>query len=95
MPFVIGVVIGFGIGFAGAILMAPEKKQRDTWPAHMPRANAAEGDGNHHDSRLAGLMENLRERVNEATQEAREAKRAKEREMMERYERSVGRKSSG
>ena len=94
MPFVVGIVIGFGIGFAGAILLAPEKSKRDTWPAHMPRASTAEGDGNHQDSRLAGLMENLRERINEATKEAREAKRAKEREMMERYERSVGRKQT-
>ena len=92
MPFLIGIAIGFGVGFAGAILLAPEKNKRDNWPPHVPRASAA--DGNHQDSGpLAGLMETVKERVNEAAQEAREAKRQKEREMLERYEQKVGRKA--
>jgi hypothetical protein len=94
MPFIVGIAIGFGVGFAGALLMAPEKKKRELWPPHMPRAGASQANGNSHSNgRLAGLMESVKERVNEAAQEAREAKRQKEREMLERYEQKVGRKA--
>jgi gas vesicle protein len=82
MRFVFGVLIGFAIGFAGAILLAPEKKERQ-W---TPRSH--DGKTTHN-----GLVNTIRDRVREAMGEAREAKKEAERDMIERYERSVGRKS--
>jgi gas vesicle protein len=83
MRFVIGLLLGFGIGFAGAILFAPEKKKEREW---TPHSHGEAPGGN-------GLVSTVRERVSEAMGEAREAKKQAEREMMERYERTVGRKS--
>lgn len=82
MKFVLGVLIGFGIGFAGALLLAPEKKDRPWTPSThtdgLPEKN--------------GLLGTVRERVREAMGEARKARKEAEREMLDRYERTVGRK---
>jgi gas vesicle protein len=84
MRFVIGLLLGFGIGFAGAILFAPEKNKKEReW---TPRSHGDTPAGN-------GLVSTVRERVSEAMGEAREAKKQAERDMMDRYERTVGRKS--
>lgn len=80
----LGIVIGFGIGFAGAILFAPEKKQPAQWTPRSPGEEPPKD----------GLVSTLRERVSEAMGEAREARKQAEREMMDRYERTVGRKSN-
>ena len=80
-----GVLLGFGIGFAAAILLAPEKKKEPKpWTPRSPEDERASG-------RRCRL---LKERVNEAMGEARDrpAKHA-EREMCERYERTIGRKT--
>ena len=84
MPFAVGVVLGFGIGLAGAILMAPEKKRRGGWPPHMAGEHSENG---------AGFVESVKERLGEAVTEAKEARKQAEKEMIARYERSVGRKS--
>jgi gas vesicle protein len=84
MRFVFGLLLGFGIGFAGAILLAPEKKKEEPW---TPRSQA---EGPQKD----GLVSMIRERVREAMGEARDARKEAEREMLERYERTVGRKTS-
>ncbi|HVP05295.1 MAG TPA: hypothetical protein VMT90_06435 [Dehalococcoidia bacterium] len=84
MRFVFGVLLGFGIGFAAAILFAPEKHKKET--AWTPRSQAEPPAGN-------GLVGTIKERVSEAMDEAREARKQAEREMLERYERSVGRKT--
>jgi gas vesicle protein len=84
MRFVFGVLLGFGIGFAGAILFAPEKKKEEPW---TPRSQA-EGP-----PQKNGLVNTLRDRVREAMGEARDARKQAERDMIDRYERSVGRKS--
>lgn len=87
MRFVLGVVIGLGIGFAGAVLFAPEKKkQRPEFPNRV--ISQATGANGH----KRGLMSTVRERLDEAMSEAGEARRQAEREMTERYERSVGRR---
>ncbi len=83
MPFAIGVVLGFGIGLAGAILMAPEKKHRGGWPPHTAGEHSENG---------AGLVDSVKERLSEAVTEAREARKQAEQDMIARYERSVGRK---
>jgi gas vesicle protein len=82
MKFVLGVLIGFGIGFAGALLLAPEKKNRPWTPS-------THGDGMPEKN---GLLNTVKDRVREAMGEAREAKKEAERQMLDRYERTVGRK---
>lgn len=91
MRFLLGIVIGFGIGFAGAILFAPEKKKEQ--PDWLPASARSQlGENGHREPGVRGLMASIKKRVGEAMEEAREAQRRAEREMMERYERSVGRK---
>jgi hypothetical protein len=91
MRFLFGVALGFGIGFAGAVLLAPDKKkaQQDWLP---PGARGAAPGNGYRESGVKGLVASLKERVGEALEEARQAQREAEREMQERYERSVGRK---
>lgn len=88
MRFVLGLMIGFGVGLGGAILFAPDKEKRAEWPPLVPEEKAQASNQNG----ARGLMATIRERVGEAMNEAREAKKQAEREMMDRYERSVGRK---
>lgn len=83
MRFVFGVLLGFGIGFAAAILFAPEKgKKEKQWTPPSQEGEPANG-----------LVGTIRGRVSEAMGEAREARKQAEREMMERYERTVRRKT--
>ncbi len=92
MRFVTGLLLGFGIGFAGALLMAPERgRLREAPVGEEPSGEG--GFGGNHDT-MAGLrraMRGLREQVQEAWAEAREAAQEAEKEMRARYERSVSR----
>lgn len=92
MRFIIGLLLGFGIGFVGALLLAPEKRERrEGAPPGGEEPLGEEGFGENHDS-LAGLrraMQSLREQVLEAWEEAREASREAEEEMRARYQRTV------
>ena len=89
MRFIIGLLLGFGIGFVGALLLAPEKRERrEGAPAGE---GGEEGFGENHDS-LAGLrraMRGLQEQLREAWAEAREAAQEAEEEMRARYQRTV------
>jgi gas vesicle protein len=76
--FLFGLLLGFGVGFAGAVLFAPEKKPEPEFIPGQPHTN---GSG--------GLLDQVRERVKEAMSEAKEARQKAEREMRDRYERSV------
>jgi len=87
MRFVFGVVLGFGIGFAAAILLAPEKTKKE--PQWTPRSQS-EAESPNGANRVVGT---IKERVNEAMSEARQARKDAEREMRARYERTVGRKA--
>jgi gas vesicle protein len=83
MRFLLGLVLGFGIGFAGAILFAPEKKpEREFIPGQPHSRNGA-----------GGVMDEVRDRVKEAMSEAKKAREQAERDMRDRYQRTV-RKSS-
>jgi gas vesicle protein len=94
VQFVLGVAIGIGAGFAVAILLAPDKKKRSEWPPHFPGFQSTETEGNHENSGgIRGVMESVRERVKEASNEARDAKERSEREMLARYEKIIGRKA--
>jgi hypothetical protein len=76
MRFVVGVLIGFGVGLAGAILFAPEKR-RGPWPDGHP-AQSVNGDES---GGLRGALRTLQDHVNEAWEEARVAAEQTEREM--------------
>ena len=91
MRFIIGLLLGFGIGFVGALLLAPEKRERREGAAPGEEPLGEEGVGENHDS-LAGLrraMRGLQEQLQEAWEEAREAAREAEEEMRARYQRTV------
>ncbi len=90
MRFIIGLLLGLGVGFVGALLLAPEKRERrEGAPGEEPAGE--EGFGENHDS-MAGLrrtMRGLQEQLQEAWDEAREAAQEAEKEMRARYQRTV------
>ena len=94
MRFIIGLLLGFGIGFAGAILLAPVKKKSGVhWPEGHPAASAASANG--HRKASGGLQDAIRtlqDRVNEAWEEARKASQEAEQEIQGRYQQAAGRK---
>jgi len=92
MRFIIGLLLGLGIGLVAALLLAPEKGQRRR-EGEPPgeEASGAVGLGEGQDA-LAGLqraMRGLQEQVQEAWEEARQAAQEAEREIRARYERTV------
>ena len=89
MRFLLGLIIGLALGFAGAILLAPEKGrlhgEREEQEEGRRRVFSENGDA------AAGLrkaLERLQEQVQEAWQEARVAAKEAEEEMRARYEKS-------
>ena len=90
MRFIIGLLLGLGVGFVGALLLAPEKRERrEGAPGEEPAGE--EGFGENHDS-MAGVrrtMRGLQEQLREAWEEAREAAEEAEEEMRARYQRTV------
>jgi gas vesicle protein len=88
MQFAIGLLLGFGVGFAGAILFAPEGKRRETrWPQGHP-GSALSANGRRTGA-LRDMLRTLQEHVNEAWGEARKAQQEAEREMEQRYREQV------
>jgi gas vesicle protein len=92
MRFIIGLLLGLGIGLAAALLWAPEKGQRrrQGGPAGEEESGAGELGEDH--NALAGLqraMRRLQEQVQEAWEEARQATQEAEQEMRARYQRAV------
>ncbi len=90
MRFIIGLLLGLGIGFAAAVLFAPERgRLREGAPSD--EETTSEGFGENHDS-MAGLrraMKGLQEQVQEAWEEARQAAREAEKQLRADYERTV------
>ncbi len=90
MRFIIGLLLGLGIGFAAAVLFAPERgRLREGAPSD--EETTSEGFGENHDS-MAGLrraMKGLQEQVQEAWQEAWQAAREAEKQLRADYERTV------
>ena len=80
MRFIIGLLLGLGIGFSAALLLAPERgRLREGAPS--PEETTSEGFGGNHDS-MAGLrraMQALQEQVQEAWEEARRRLRRRRR----------------
>ena len=90
MRFIIGLLLGLGIGFSAALLLAPERgRLREGAPSDED--TTSEGLGGNHDS-MAGLrkaMKGLQEQVQEAWEEARQAAQEAEKELRASYERTV------
>ena len=95
MRFLIGLLIGLALGFAGAILFAPAKARdsRQEWPPTAERPPAPAGEANGATAALQRAVHGLRERVNEALTEARQAQDEAEKDMQARYEKVAGRPS--
>jgi hypothetical protein len=81
MKFVMGILLGFAAGLAGAILFAPEKRRgAPLWPeGHPARSLNGQKDG------IRGAVRTLQDHVNQAWEEARIAAEKAERDMMARY----------
>ncbi len=90
MRFIIGLLLGLGIGFSAAVLFAPERgRLREGAPSDED--TTSEGFGENHDS-MAGLrraMRGLQEKLQEAWEEARQAAQEAEKELRVDYERTV------
>jgi gas vesicle protein len=92
MRFIIGLLLGLGVGLAAALLLAPEKGQRRREGDPLSEEAAGSGElGKDHDA-LVGLqraMRGLQAQVQEAWEEARQTAQEAEQEMRARYERAV------
>ena len=84
MRFILGLLIGLGIGFAGATLFAPEKGE--TAAGRKPSDINANGAGG-----VKSAFDGLRKQFDEAMTEAKKAQREAEEKMTERYRKIVGR----
>ena len=92
MRFIIGLLLGLGIGLVAALLLAPEKSQRrrEGEPPGEEMSGAGElGEGQDALVGLRRAMRGLQEQVQEAWEEARQAAQEAEKEMRARYERTV------
>lgn len=97
MRFLIGLALGFGVGFAGAVLFAPDRSKRREvdWPAGTTeevRPPAFEEDHNLLDS-VKRALRSVREQVSEAMEEAKKAQTEAEAELRQRYEKTVRREA--
>ena len=82
MRFILGLLIGIGIGFAASVLLAPGKDET-AGGADERRANGASG--------ARSAFSDLREQFDEAMGEAKKAQREAEEKMTKRYRQIVGR----
>lgn len=91
MRFIIGLLLGLGIGMAAALLLAPEKGQRrrDEEPLGEEASGGEMGEDNDALVGLQRAMRGLQEQVQQAWEEARKAAQEAEKEMRARYERAV------
>ena len=94
MRFVLGIVLGFGVGLGGAILFAPEKKKQDPdWlPAQARASVSGNGATKQSETGIKGVVATVKQRIDEAMTEAREAQKKAERDMLDRYDRTIGKK---
>lgn len=95
MRFVLGILIGFGIGFALAVLFAPESKGRRSPSEERGGPQPLPGDDRESDimASLRRAMRALREQIDEAMEEAKKAAAEAEGEMRSRYEKAAGKQS--
>ncbi len=98
MRFLTGLLIGFALGFIGAILFAPEKEKRHEehlWqapPEEEPEAAAAAAENHDFLAPLRQAVRSLRVQAEEAWAEAVQAADEAEKEMRARYQRMARRR---
>ena len=83
MRFILGLLLGIGIGFAASVLLAPGKDE--TVGEHAAEGRAG-GTGS-----AGSTFDGLRKQFDEAMGEAKKAQREAEEKMTERYRQIVGR----
>ena len=84
MRFIIGLLLGLGIGLAAALLLAPEKDLRRRQEEPLGEEEPGAGEMGEDRDALAGLrraMQGLQRQVQEAWEEARHASQEAEQEM--------------
>jgi hypothetical protein len=87
MRFILGLAIGFGAGFAGAVLFAPDlRRETEGGPAALDADDSIGGA-------FRRTLRSAQDQVHEALDEAKKAQAEKEAEMRARYERKVGHES--
>ena len=96
MRFLIGLLLGFAVGFGSAILFAPERQKREekAWQAAPPPEEPEGGPLEDHDifGAMRRAVRSLQTQLREAWSEAGEAAEEAEREMWSRYERTVAKR---
>ena len=92
MRFLFGLLLGFAVGFAGALLFAPQasplrREQRED----DPKRKAIDDFGGNHDdsSGVRGVMKALQKQLSEAIKEAKKASEKAEKEVHRRFEEMV------
>jgi gas vesicle protein len=96
MRFLIGLALGFGVGFAGAVLFAPDRSKGKAvkWPAGTLQGGPAVFEENHNNfmGAVKRALRTVQEQVNEALEEAKKAQEEAEEELRARYESTAGRR---
>jgi gas vesicle protein len=94
MRFLLGLAIGFGVGFGGALLLAPDRskwRSNDSGAASIDEEPLAFEDDHNVIAVVKRATRSARELLNEAMDEAKRAQEETEREMRRRYEIEVRR----
>lgn len=97
MRFIIGLLLGLGVGFAAALLLAPDRgalrREEEGKGGEEAGPEGESAFGVNHDTMAAlrRTMRSLQRQVQEAWEEAGKAAEEAEREMRARYERSLSR----
>lgn len=87
--FLIGMLIGTGIGFAGAVLFAPARKQEGE-PGGPRSAEEAPGEeGENVLERAQDMLRRVQDRLSEALAEAKEASQEAESKLRAEYRAEV------
>ncbi len=93
MRFLIGFALGFGIGFAGAVLFAPDRSRRHEvgWrDVGTVESGPAALDTDHNVmAAVRRALRSVQEQVTEAVEEAKKAQAEAEKELRARYEKTV------
>jgi len=92
MRFIIGLLLGFGAGLAGAILFAPDRSKKSDPAWSSGAGQSGNGVGQNHNG-LRGTLRSLQDQINTAMSEAKQASEETETEMRARYEQAAGKKA--
>jgi len=96
MRFIIGLLLGFGVGFAGAVLFAPDRAKTSEpagWPAAAGASTNGVGQNHNTAGALRRALRSFQDQINEAISEAKQASEETEAEMRARYEKAAGRRA--